>query len=207
MTDSAELSTEKPPGSRIFAVTLACVANMCAVVSIVLVILIIVAINRGRTVQDSVNRLDADYTKMNMFFDTRADFRAPARARAELHTLSGVLAELNMKTAEDVSILASILPDVRRLIQSGGGDLAIAHQLDGVSQTLLKAGGDLANVAHKANRTVSATAGELARTNRLVGELNNVLGRIAAKLAVLPTVPVRSGAGQLINTPVTPGGR
>jgi hypothetical protein len=173
----------------------------------VLLVLVLVAIHRGREVQASSKGLTADFRAVNGFFADRANFAAPATAREQLRTLTSVLGSLNDATAEDVDILAETLPDVQRLLQAGRGDVAIALQLNAVAKTLLEAGKGLRQISADADRTTSAADRQVERTKQQLDELDKVLGTIENKLALLPAVPIPPETGTNPILLVGPGRR
>lgn len=183
------------PGSSWSAIALEYLAKLCAVAAVVLLVLVIVAIHRGREVQASSSGLTADFRTVNGFFADRANFAAPARARQQLQTLTAVLTDLDNTSAGDVELLASTLPDVQRLVQAGQGDVTIAQQLVPVAKTLREAGNGLRDIAKDAAGTTSAADRQVGLAKQQLDELNNQLARIQHKLAPLPAVPISPETG------------
>jgi hypothetical protein len=184
------------PGSSWSAIALEYLARLCAVVSVVLVFLVVVAIHHGRETKLAGQGTTAAFRTINGFFADRANFAAPARARHQLQTLNAVLADLDNTSAGSVDLLASTLPDVRRLILAGHGDVTIARQLVPVAKSLREAGDDLRKIAKDADGTASAADHEVVLAKQRIDELNNQLAQIQHKLALLPAVPISPETGK-----------
>jgi hypothetical protein len=141
------------PGSSWSAIALEYLARLCAVAAVALLALVVVAIHHGRETKLAGQATTAAFRALNGYFDDRANFAAPARARQQLQTLNAILSDLDTTSAGDVDLLASTLPDVQRLKLAGQGDVAIAQQLVPVAKSLRDS---LPHVVQTANSLVKA---------------------------------------------------
>ncbi|MFE7420114.1 hypothetical protein [Rhodococcus sp. NPDC057529] len=169
-----------------FTVATEWMGRLAAVLALILFALVLMAIHKGKLVQDSARTIVDNFRTTNEYFAQRADLTAPATARRQLDELAGVLADLNTATATDVDHLAALLPDARALLAAGQGDTAIAGQLEGVATTLQGSAASLHQISADANTTVSAVNNELATAIDLVNQLNGELTRTTNKLALIP---------------------
>lgn len=161
--------------------------RLAAVVSIVLFVLVMMAVQKGLAVQQSARQVVQDFHTANDFFAERADFEAAAKAKEQLQRLSGVLGRLNGAAATDVDALAATLPDVADLVAAGRGDVAVAEQLRGVATTLQGSAGSLNQIATDARTSVSQVNSDVAKAIDLVSELNAQLAVTERKLSLLPS--------------------
>ncbi|GAA5117550.1 hypothetical protein [Haloechinothrix salitolerans] len=182
-------------GSSRSAIGLEWFARIAAVAAVVLLVLVLGALERGRIVQASAKGIVDDFHTANDFFAERADFGSPATARKQLQELRSVLVKLQNQTEKDVSALSATVPDVQRLLEAGQGDVRIAHRLDSTATVLRGYAADLRQVAVNADDTVSAVNGEVERSIALVVALNNELAEIERKLAAVPARPESGGDG------------
>lgn len=205
MVRRTDIPPERIAGSSRSAIGLEWIARLAAVLAIVLLVLVVFSVQRGRLVQDSAKGVVADFHMANDFFAARADFRAPTTAREQMQQLAVVLRDLEGVTRTDVDLLAATVPDVQRLLEAGRGDVRIAHELDEVATTLQQAGRDLNDISSAADGTVSAVNSEVATADRQVEALNAQLAQIERKLALLPAVPIPPGTDGPISL-LRPGG-
>lgn len=161
-------------------------SRVACFLAIVLLILTIITIRRGKVVQDSAVAIVDDFKIANEFFNKRADFGAPTKARELLQELAVVLAGLEAQATEDVGLLAAAVPDVQRLLEAGRGDVAVAEFTAEVATTLTGAARDLNRIASNADVVVG-------RVNRLLDQavdgvkrLNVALADIQTQLTVVP---------------------
>lgn len=180
-------------GSSWSAIGLEWFARIAAVAAVILLVLVLGALERGRVVQASAKGVVSDFHKANDFFSERANFDAPEKARKQLQELNKVLGQLHVQTEKDVSGLSATLPDVARLLSAGQGDVDIAHSMNKTGKVLRGYADDLRVVAVNADGTVSAVNGQVKSAITLVGSLNNVLAEIERKLAPIPTVAGQGG--------------
>jgi hypothetical protein len=195
------------PGSSWSAIALEYLARLCAVAAVALLALVVVAIHHGRETKLAGQATTAAFRALNGYFDDRANFAAPARARQQLQTLNAILSDLDTTSAGDVDLLASTLPDVQRLKLAGQGDVAIAQQLVPVAQSLRDAGKDLHTISGNADSTASAANWQVVLANQRIDELNDQLAQIQHKLALLPAVPIPPDTGAQPPLLLSPGGR
>jgi hypothetical protein len=195
------------PGSSWSAIALEYLARLCAVAAVVLLALVVVAIHHGRDTKLAGQATTAAFRTLNGYFDDRANFAAPARARHQLQTLNAVLSDLDTTSAGDVDLLASTLPDIQRLKLAGQGDVAIAEQLVPVAKSLRDAGTDLHTISGNADSTASAANRQVVLANQRIDELNDQLAQIQHKLALLPAAPIPADTGLHPPLLLSPGGR
>ena len=181
-----DISTDNVPGSSVWAIGTEWLGRLAAVIAILLFVLVVGAINKGLMVQQSAKDIVENFHVTNDFFADRTDLTAPATARKQLVELQKVLAGLNAATEQDVSALSATLPDVRRLLAAGNGDVQIANNLNEIASVLRASAGSLHRTAASANETVSDVDALLAEAIRLVDELNAQLTTTDRKLAPLP---------------------
>ncbi|UZG60290.1 hypothetical protein [Rhodococcus opacus] len=174
------------PGSTGFAIVTEWMGRLAAVVAVVLFAMVLMAIHKGKLVQDSARTVVDNFRLTNEYFAQRTDLTAPAKARQQLDELAVVLAQLNSATATDVDHLAALLPDARALLAAGQGDTAIAGQLETVANTMQDSATSLHRISADANTTVSDVNNELTTAIDLVNQLNAELTRTKNKLALVP---------------------
>lgn len=182
MQKRPDIPSSAVPGSSRKSIALEWLARLIAVGAIVLFLLTLGLIERGKIVQASADRIVDDFRTANTFFDERADFTAPTTAREQLETLEGTLDRLSDQTVTNVDLLAATAPDVETLLASVEQDVAIAERLERNAVTLRGHAGDLRQVARDADGTVQRIDGELARAMHLVEQLNVELAEIERKI-------------------------
>ncbi|MBF6278411.1 hypothetical protein IU458_33690 [Nocardia nova] len=154
--------------------------------AVILFVLVLSAIQKGLSVQDSTRSIVDNFRTTNEMFSERADLAAPATARRQLDELKEILAQLNSVASADVDHLAALLPNASALRAAGESDVQIAAQLQGMAATLADAATSLHRISAAANTTVSEINDELGRALELVAQLNAELTRTTNKLAPLP---------------------
>ncbi|UGT67751.1 hypothetical protein LTT66_31910 [Nocardia gipuzkoensis] len=169
-----------------FARTTRALGWVSAGMAAVLLVLVVTAIHNGREVRDSATDIVTNLHTVNNYFDKRADLTAPQRARAELAELAGVLGELDRLTAHNADRVAEMLPDAKKLVAAGSGDVTIAHQLRDLTSGLAGAAQQINSTAGSADGSVAQIDTALAKAIELVTQLNSELKRTTDKLAPLP---------------------
>lgn len=199
MRERPDVAFESIPGSSGFSIATEWVGRVCFVMGIVLFVLVMIAVPKGLAVQHSARDIVDNFHTANNYFDERTDLSAPARARAELETLRGVLADLNTAAGVDVGHLANLLPTTEQLLTAGRYDSRVAAALSTIAQSLNASAASLHSIAATAGSTVSAVDDQLAQAIGLVSQLNNELARTTRKLAPIPAqdglIPPQSAGG------------
>lgn len=161
-------------------------SRLACFLAIVLLLLTIITIRRGKVVQTSAVNIVDDFETANEFFAKRADFGAPTKARELLQQLGVVLGQLQVQAAEDVSLLSATIPDVQRLLNAGKGDVAIGQFAASVGTTLTGAARDLNRIASDAESVVISVNRLLDQGIDGVKRLNSQLAQIEGKVAIVP---------------------
>ncbi|AEF40626.1 hypothetical protein [Hoyosella subflava] len=171
--------------------------RLAAVMSAVLLVLVLVAVQKGLEVKQSTRSIVGNFRQANQDFDDRADLGAPARAHNQLVELRSVLAELNVTTGVAVEKLAMMLPDMQTLVVAGRDDVDFANRLEGIAASLQGAAGSLHAISTDANSAVVVVNERLEIALGLADQLNDELRRTTNKLAPIPAqgnlIPAPSG--------------
>lgn len=181
-----------------FSVATEWLGRAAAVLAAVLLILVVLAIHKGRVVRDSADAIITNFEDTNTLFDERADLTAPETIRHQVAELEDILAKLNTSSQVAEDAVAALIPDVHRLASAGQGDSDIAAQLAPVVATLADSTGSINSIATDANLTVTQIDASLSQAIDLVNQLNAELGRTTTKLAPIPAqdalIPAPGGA-------------
>lgn len=185
LPERVKSDTNAAPTGR-FSTVIKTLGLIATVMAAVLAVLVIIAINKNRDVRDSGETVIDNFATTNLMFDTRADLSAPQRARAQLAELTGILTDLDKAAGRNANRVNAMLPDTRRLLASGGADVAIVHQLRDVTTTLASSSQQLGNIATTADGTVGEIDKTLGTAVDLVNALNAELKRTTDKLRPIP---------------------
>ncbi len=147
--------------------------------------LALVAVQRGRAVQESSHRIVADVRRGNDLFGP-VDLTSAQQTRPQLEALAQVLGQLGDATHADVELLAQTGAQVRTLAAGGGSDLGIARTLDTTTAAIAADVAGLRDVAVGGEAGAAEAAGLLKTISELVRALNTELARLDNLLAVLP---------------------
>lgn len=178
------------PGSGPSTLFIEWFGRVLAFVGIIMLLLAVITMHRGKVVQRSAKAIIADFQTANGFFATRANFNSPTMVKEQLQTLAQILTDLNKQTIIDVELLGRALPALTSLVNAGDRDVKIAEEVKGLGMMLQGVAIRLNSIAADANVTVSSVIALLTRTIDLVGQLNDQLTSIASKLSILPsTIP------------------
>ena len=165
--------------------TVAWLGRLCAVLALGCMVLALVAVQRGRVVRSSSERIVADVGAGGDAFEG-VDFGAPGEIRDALDSLAATLGGLSGATLANVELLNQIAGQARALSASAGDDLGVSQAL---ADTVGAIGAAIASLRATALGGEGAAA-EAASTVQAIVEtmraLNAELARLGAKLALLP---------------------
>lgn len=190
-----DVYTGDVPGSGPSVLFIEWFGRVLAFVGIIMLLLAVITMHRGKVVQRSAKAIVADFHTANDFFATRANFTSPTMVKEQLQTLAQILTDLNKQTIIDVELLGRALPSLTSLVNAGATDVRIAEDVKALGMMLQGVAIRLNSIAADANITVASVIALLTRTIDLVGQLNGQLVSVASKLAILP------GTGPNARTP------
>jgi hypothetical protein len=181
-----DIHHEAIAGSSVWAVATEWLGRFAAVLAIFVVLQVLEAVHTGQQIQTSAAKIVDNMETTNEFFDDRADFTVPARARSQLEMLATVLAKLDRSAGSSVDLLASTLPSIRKILNNVDGNAGIAGKLLALGRELREAATSISATAEGADATVKTAGAELKKTIALLDDLNGELAQIERRLAPVP---------------------
>lgn len=184
----SDVSPEAIPGSSGWAIATEWLGRIAAVLAIFVVLQVLEAVETGQQIQTSATAIVDNMETTNEFFDDRADFTVPARARTQLEALATVLAKLDRSASASVDLLASTLPLIRKILNNVNGNAGIAGKLLALGKELRQAASSIRATAEAADATVKTAGAQLKKTIALLDDLNRELAQIERRLAPVPNL-------------------
>jgi len=165
--------------------SVAWLGRLCAVLALGCMVLALVAVQRGRVVQASSERIVADVGAGGDAFEG-VDFSAPGEIRLALDSLAATLSGLRGATRANVDILNQIAGQARALSASAGDDLGVSRALADTVGAIGAAVSGLRATALGGEGAADEAASTVQAIVTTVRALNAELARLGAKLAFLP---------------------
>lgn len=157
----------------------------CAVAALGCFALTLVAVHRGRVVQDSSRRIVADISTTNTIVGG-ANLTSSDATRVQVEALAAALVRLGDATTADVDLLGKIAAQVRSLQAAGGTDLGISRTLATTADAMARTTAGLRDAAVGGEAGAGQTAALLRTMADTLRVINAELARLGTTLAVIP---------------------